>query len=408
MVVRTNVSGAERDAGLIFMKPGDLSAALAKLEAGFLKRERKTPGNPCGPEMLLNGRKLIAFASNDYLGLANDAALKNGATEAIEAWGVGAGASKLVSGRLGIFETLERTCAEFAQREAAVFFPSGFLANLGVLTALADRHDVIFADRINHASLIDGALLSRAQHVRYQHADIEDLASKLANTPVASGSTRLIVTDSVFSMDGDEAPLEALMALALQYDAWLIVDDAHGLGVLGPQGRGSIADAGLKPHPNLVMVGTLGKAAGVSGAFVAGSKDLVEWLIQRARSYIYTTGASPMIAGALLASFERILHGDELRSRLQNNIRTFRSGITALNLPYTLLPSRTGIQALIIGDNETTLHIASSLLDQGFWVPAIRPPTVPAGAARLRISLSAAHTPAHVQGLVNAIGLACA
>lgn len=393
------------------MKPSDLSAALAKLEADFLKRERKTPENPCGPEMLLNGRKLVAFASNDYLGLANDATLKQGATHAINQWGVGAGASQLVSGRLGIFATLEQACADFAQREAALYFPSGFLANLGVLTALADRHDVIFADRINHASLIDGALLSRAQHVRYQHTDMDDLARKLANTPIANGAARLIVTDSVFSMDGDEAPLQTLLDLAIQYDAWLIVDDAHGLGVLGPQGRGSIADAGLPAHPNLVMIGTLGKAAGVSGAFVAGSRDLVQWLIQRARTYIYTTGASPMIAGALLASLQRILQGDDLRTRLNDNIAQFRAGITALNFPYTLLPSRTGIQALVIGDNEATLKIASQLLEQGYWVPAIRPPTVAAGSARLRISLSAAHTPAHIQGLIQglakSIGSAC-
>ena len=389
------------------MKPSDLSAALAKLEADFLKRERKTPENPCGPEMLLNGRKLVAFASNDYLGLANDEALKQGATRAIEQWGVGAGASQLVSGRLGIFETLEQACADFAQREAAVYFPSGFLANLGVLTSLADRHDVIFADRINHASLIDGALLSRAQHVRYQHTDMDDLARKLENTAVAPGAARLIVTDSVFSMDGDEAPLQALLELAIQYDAWLIVDDAHGLGVLGPQGRGSIADAKLLAHPNLVMIGTLGKAAGVSGAFVAGSKDLVEWLIQRARTYIYTTGSSPMVAGALLASLQRMLQGDDLRTRLNGNIAAFRAGIAALGLPYTLLPSRTGIQALVIGDNEATLRIASRLLEQGYWVPAIRPPTVAAGSARLRISLSAAHTHAHIQGLIQAIGHAC-
>ena len=388
------------------MKPSELSTALAKLEAGFLKRERKTPENPCGPEMQLNGRKLIAFASNDYLGLANDAALKKRATEAITQWGVGAGASQLVSGRLGIFATLEKACADFAQREAALYFPSGFLANLGVLTSLADRHDVIFADRTNHASLIDGALLSRAQHIRYQHANAEDLAAKLANTPVSEDSTRLIVTDSVFSMDGDEAPLQALLDLALQYDAWLIVDDAHGLGVLGPQGRGSIADAQLPAHPNLVMIGTLGKAAGVSGAFVAGSKDLVEWLIQKARAYIYTTGASPMVAGALLASLQRMLEGDDLRAHLNANITAFRSGIAALNLPYTLLPSRTGIQALVIGDNEAAVKLSARLLEQGYWVPAIRPPTVPTGTARLRISLSAAHTPAHIQGLIAAIGAA--
>lgn len=386
------------------MSPHDLGRELAKLDAAHLKRLRRTPENPCGPEMVLEGRTFVAFASNDYLGLANDPALKTGAIAAIEAWGVGAGASQLVSGRLGIFDELEQRLAEFAQREAALFFPSGFQANLGVLTALADRHDVIFADRVNHASLIDGALLSRAQHVRYQHTDVDDLKHKLDSTPVAADGTRLIVTDSVFSMDGDEAPLARLLELAERYDAWLIVDDAHGLGVLGPQGRGSIADAGLPPHPNLIMIGTLGKAAGVSGAFVAGQRNVIEWLIQRARSYIYTTGPSPMIAGALLASIERIRQGDALRMRLQKNIAQLREGIADLNLPFKLLPSRTGIQALVIGDNAHTLKISQHLLAQGYWVPAIRPPTVAPGSARLRISLSAAHTTAHIVGLLNALG----
>ncbi len=386
------------------MSPHDLDHELAKIDAAHLKRLRRTPENPCGPEMVLEGRTFVAFASNDYLGLANDPALKTGAIAAIEAWGVGAGASQLVSGRLGIFDELEQRLAEFAQREAALFFPSGFQANLGVLTALADRHDVIFADRVNHASLIDGALLSRAQHVRYQHTDVDDLKHKLDSTPVAAGGTRLIVTDSVFSMDGDEAPLARLLELAERYDAWLIVDDAHGLGVLGPQGRGSIADAGLPPHPNLIMIGTLGKAAGVSGAFVAGQRNVIEWLIQRARSYIYTTGPSPMIAGALLASIERIRQGDALRMRLQKNIAQLREGIADLNLPFKLLPSRTGIQALVIGDNAHTLKMSQHLLAQGYWVPAIRPPTVAPGSARLRISLSAAHTTAHIVGLLNALG----
>lgn len=388
------------------MTPSDIDRELAQLDAAFLKRVRRTPDNACGPEVVLQGRPLVAFASNDYLGLANDRALKQGAIAAIEQWGVGAGASQLVSGRLAIFETLEQRLAEFAQREAALFFPSGFQANLGVLTALADRHDVIFADKVNHASLIDGALLSRAQHVRYQHIDLDDLANKLKNTPVGSGGTRLIVTDSVFSMDGDEAPLPALMALAEQYGAWLIVDDAHGLGVIGPQGRGSIADAGLPPHPQLIMIGTLGKAAGVSGAFVAAGANVIEWLIQRARSYIYTTGASPMIAGALLAALEQILQGDERRAQLQRRIAELRAGITTLNLPFELVPSRTGIQALVIGDNVKTLAVAAKLLEQGYWVPAIRPPTVPVGSARLRISLSAAHTPGHITGLVDALAKA--
>ncbi len=388
------------------MKPGDLHRSLRELEDTHLRRTRRTPHHACGPEMLVDGRNLVAFASNDYLGLANDAALKQGAMAAIAQWGVGAGASPLVSGRLAIFEQLEQQLADFAQQEAALFFPSGFQANLGVLTALTDRHDVIFSDRTNHASLIDGALLSRAQLVRYAHTDMDDLARRLSETPVNSSGARLIVTDSVFSMDGDEAPLQTLLQLAEQYDAWLVVDDAHGLGVLGPQGRGSIADAGLPPHPNLVMIGTLGKAAGVSGAFVAGQQAVIEWLIQRARSYIYSTGPSPMVAGALLASLTRILDGDALRARLQENIARLRQGIATLACPYPLLPSRTGIQALVIGDNERTLNLASHLLDQGYWVPAIRPPTVATGTARLRISLSAAHTPGQIDGLLAALASA--
>ncbi len=385
------------------MKPQDLQSALSELENAHLRRIRRTPQNACGPEMVVDGRTLIAFASNDYLGLANDAALKQAAIAATAQWGVGAGASPLVSGHLEIFEVLEQQLADFAQREAALFFPSGFQANLGVLTSLTDRHDVIFSDRTNHASLIDGALLSRAQHVRYAHTEMEDLARRLAETPVSPNGARLIVTDSVFSMDGDEAPLESLLELAEQYDAWLVVDDAHGLGVLGPQGRGSIADAGLPPHPNLIMIGTLGKAAGVSGAFIAAQQQVIGWLIQRARSYIYTTGPSPMVAGALLASLERILHGDSLRSRLQENIARLRQGIAALSCPYELLPSRTGIQALVVGDNARALELGIRLYDQGYWVPAIRPPTVPVGTARLRISLSASHTPEQINGLLAAL-----
>lgn len=388
------------------MTPHEIDHALAQLDAAHLKRVRRTPENPCGPEVVLDGRRLVAFASNDYLGLANDPALKAGAMAAMTQWGVGAGASQLVSGRLGIFDTLEQRLADFAQREAALFFPSGFQANLGVLTALTDRHDVIFADRVNHASLIDGALLSRAEHVRYQHCDIDDLQRKLESTVVPAGGSRLIVTDSVFSMDGDEAPLRELLRLAEHYDAWLVIDDAHGLGVLGPQGRGSIADAGLPPHPNLIMIGTLGKAAGVSGAFVAAQRNVIEWLIQRARSYIYTTGPSPMIAGALLAAIDRIVLADDLRTQLNHNIAQLRHGIGQLNLPFTLLPSRTGIQALVIGDNAQTLKISAGLMDQGYWVPAIRPPTVAVGSARLRISLSAAHTPTHIEGLLGALAKA--
>ncbi|HUM90430.1 MAG TPA: 8-amino-7-oxononanoate synthase, partial [Candidatus Competibacter sp.] len=256
----------------------------------------------------------------------------------------------------------------------------------------------IFADRLNHASLIDAALLARAEHVRYPHGDVDALAARLEQS---RARRKLILTDAVFSMDGDLAPLPELFALAERFDAWLVVDDAHGFGVLGPSGRGSIAHFELPPSPRLILMGTLGKAAGVSGAFVAGDQRVIDWLVQRARPYIFTTASSPLIAAALLASLDLIAAGDERRAHLRRLIDRLRSGLE--ELPWRLLPSPTAIQPLLIGGNDAVVRLSERLFARGLWVPAIRPPTVPAGTARLRISLSAAHDETQIDALITAL-----
>jgi 8-amino-7-oxononanoate synthase len=340
---------------------------------------------------------VLAFASNDYLGLANHPRLIEAAAEGARRWGVGAGASHLVSGHSAVHEALEAELARFVQCEAALVFSTGYMANIAVMPALLGRDDEIFADRLNHASLVDGALLSRAKLHRYAHNDMRALASMLA---ASSARRKLIVSDAVFSMDGDIAPLSQLLALAEQYDAWLLLDDAHGFGVLGPQGRGSLAETDLRSE-RIILMGTLGKAAGASGAFVAGSKILIDWLVQKSRAYIFTTAMPPMLAHVLLSSLELIENADDRRRHLDALIARFREGMA----PYAnrLLPSRTAIQPLIIGDNAATIKIAAALLERDIWASAIRPPTVPVGSARLRISLSAAHSFAQVDQLVAAL-----
>ena len=376
----------------------ELETDLAQLAADGLIRRRRTLDAPCGPEALIDGRRLIAFCSNDYLGLANHPALVAAVQQAAARWGVGSGASHVVSGHLRPHQELEERLAAFVGRERALYFTTGYMANLAVAPALVERHDAIFADRLNHASLIDAAQLARAEHIRYAHGDAEQLAERLQRS---RARRKLILTDAVFSMDGDLAPLPALLELAERFDAWLVVDDAHGFGVLGPGGRGSLAHFALPPSPRLILMGTLGKAAGVSGAFVAGDRRVIDWLIQRARPYIFTTASSPIIAAALLTSLELIAAGDDRRAHLQTLIARLRDGLAGL--PWPLLPSLTAIQPLIIGENQAALDLAEQLLAQGLWVPAIRPPTVPAGSARLRISLSAAHHPAQIDALLAAL-----
>ena len=377
----------------------ELERNLARRRADGLSRTRHIVESAQGPRIRIGDRTLLAFASNDYLGLANSPSIVAAARIAAERWGVGAAASHLVVGHAAPHAALEDELAAFVascDNARALAFSSGYLANLAILTALAGRNDVVFADRLNHACLTDGALLSRATLHRYAHCDVAGLAGALTNI---SGRRRFIVTDAVFSMDGDIAPLPQLLELARAHDAWLVVDDAHGFGVLG-QGRGALAEFGLQSE-RIVYMGTLGKAAGVAGAFVAGHESVVETLLQTARSYIYTTAAPPLLAEALRAALRSIRDDAYRREHLARLIASFRA--QAGGLPWTLLPSSTPIQPIVIGDIATTVAVSEALLARGMLVPAIRPPTVPVGTARLRISLSAAHSQSDVTELTAAL-----
>lgn len=376
----------------------ELQGELDTLQRDGLKRHRRTLECPCGPAARLDGRSLLSFCSNDYLGLANDPALIEAACAGARAWGVGSGASHLVSGHLGAHAVLEEKLAAFTGFARTLLFSTGYLANLGIVPALVGRHDAVFADRLNHASLIDAVQLSRADSQRYPHGDLTALERLLAASPARR---KLILSDAVFSMDGDLAPLPGLLALAERFDAWLVIDDAHGFGVLGRQGRGSLDHFNLPAARRLVYMGTLGKAAGAAGAFVAGDATVIEWLEQRARSYIFTTAASPVIACALAASLDLIAAGDARRQHLWQLVAQLRAGLA--DTRWQLLPSPTAIQPVIIGDNQDALRIASALFERGLWVPAIRPPTVPRGSARLRISLTAAHCEADLARLIDAL-----
>ncbi|MBI4995587.1 MAG: 8-amino-7-oxononanoate synthase [Rhodocyclales bacterium] len=375
---------------------------LNELKAKGLLRRRRLAGTPCGPEMLIDGRPVLSFASNDYLGLASHPCLVEAATTGLSNWGVGAGASEFLGGHFQPSRDLELRLARFVGAQKALHFATGFMANIGIVPALAERGDAIFADKLNHASLIDAVRLSYAFNHRYPHCDLGVLEGQLTSN---RAKRRLIVTDAVFSMDGDIAPLPGLLELAERYDALLLVDDAHGFGVLGPQGRGTAAHFGLKPGGRLVVMGTLGKAAGVAGAFVAGDADVIDWLEQSARTAIYSTGVPPALTFALLESLTVIETGDDLREQLNALIARLRTGLQPIcaRAGWRLPESPTAIQPVIIGSNEATLKIADALLERGIWAPAIRPPTVPEGQARLRISLSASHNEMQVDELVAAL-----
>ena len=370
---------------------------LAARSGAALLRRRRTLDAMCGPRAVVDGRQMLAFCSNDYLGLAADPALIRALQEGAARWGAGSGASHLVSGHYAVHEQLEARLAAFTGTERALYFSTGYMVNTGIAAALTGRGDAIFADRLNHASLVDGALLSRAEHHRYPHGDSAALARMLA---ASTARRKLILTDSVFSMDGDLAPLAELLRLAQTHDAWLVVDDAHGFGVLGPQGRGALAAAGLSDW-RLLLIGTLGKAAGLSGAFVAGHADVIEWLMQSMRTYVFTTGAPPALAHTLLTAIDRIEAGDDLRARLDAHRARLRAELRLARWQH--MPSETPIQPILIGDNSAAVAAADALWSAGLWVPAIRPPTVPAGTARLRISLSAAHTDADLTELIGAL-----
>lgn len=379
--------------------PAELGARLAEIEAQGLKRRRRVLEGGQGTHVRVDGRELLSFASNDYLGLANNAELVAETQIAAGRYGVGAGASHLLTGHHALHQRLETELAAFVGLPAAVLFSTGYMANLGVLGALVGRHDAVFADRLNHASLVDAALLSRAHLYRYPHLDLTALDRLLADSPAR---VKLIATDAVFSMDGDIAPLAELFELARRHNAWLYVDDAHGFGVLGREGRGSLEYASpLTPCPSLIYMATLGKAAGVFGAFVAGSEALIDWLIHKARPYVYTTATPPLLAAAISRSLKLIRAGERRRERLAALIARLKAGMAGL--PWRLLPSDTPIQPLIVGGNADAVRLSEALLTRGILVPAIRPPTVPAGTARLRISLSAAHSEADVDRLLAAL-----
>lgn len=378
-----------------------LTTELEEIAAAGLSRRRRVLESRCGRIATVDGREMLNFASNDYLGLAGNPEIAQAMADGALQWGAGSGASHLVSGHLAPHEQIEQKIAAFIGFPRTLTFSTGYLANLAIVPTLAGRGDAIFADKLNHASLIDAVQLAKAQGAdsqRYPHNDMAALERQLA---ASNAKTKVIVSDAVFSMDGDLAPLPELFALAERFDAWLVLDDAHGFGVLGAQGRGSLSHCNLPAAPRILLMGTLGKAAGVGGAFVAGSELAIEYLLQRARSYIFTTAAPAPIACALRKSLEIIEQGEALRANLFARIAQLREGLAGL--PWTLLASPTAIQPLIVGDNQAALALAKALWERGLWVPAIRPPTVPKGTARLRISLSAAHTAADIGSLVDAL-----
>ncbi|WP_233237737.1 8-amino-7-oxononanoate synthase [Bordetella sp. LUAb4] len=451
-----------------------LRIGLADLHARDLTRRRRIADTPCAPRVRIDGRDVVAFASNDYLGLANHPDLIGALAEGARRYGVGSGGSHLLGGHSRAHALLEDTLAEycggFARQPRALTFSTGYMANLATLTALAGRGATIYSDALNHASLIDGARLARADVRVYPHADTAALGAMLAadsgngngnsnregegrlhdktfgtstSTSTSTGTStsastniKIIVTDAVFSMDGDIAPLAALLALAEQHQAWLVVDDAHGFGVLGKDGAGSIAALGLQSSL-LIYMGTLGKAAGTAGAFVVAEDTVIEWLIQRARTYIFTTAAAPALAHATIQSIA-IMRGDEgfarraslsahietITMQLARSVKSSWAGTTATTAasptslsaqaPGTIVPaaspdvtplppSHTAIQPILVGENHAALALADRLLTHGFWVPAVRPPTVPVGTARLRLSLSAAHEAAEIERLCEVL-----
>lgn len=388
------------------MPISDFSILLSELALADQLRTRRLVSSSQDASMIVDGERVMSFASNDYLGLANHPRVVEAAMRAIKRYGLGAAASHMVTGHMQPHHDLEVRLAEFVGLPAALLFSSGYAANLGILTALAGRGDTIFADKLNHACLNDGAILSRAEFKRYPHKDVVKLAAMLdaaESNKRKSGQTAgriIIATDAVFSMDGDIAPLADLLALAEQYDALLVIDDAHGFGVLGYHGKGVLELLNLKSE-RIVYMATLGKAAGGYGAFVAGHADVVEWIMQAARTYLFATATPPAIAAAMLASLDVMAEDHERRRHLRTLIEFFSDSI---KLQYAKAPfSQTAIQPILIGANGNAMAFSAALRERHMLVPAIRPPTVPAGSARLRVSLTANHTTDDVFDLVTAI-----
>jgi len=374
-----------------------LQQGLVALKADHLDRRRLLLDGAQGTHVTIDGRRVVSFCSNDYLGLAADPALIQAAHAALDQCGVGAGAAHLITGHHRFHHDFEAAFAHFVGKPAALLFSTGYMANLAVLTALVGRHGEVFGDKLNHASLVDAAQLSGARFTRYRHGDLAQLESQLANSPAQD---KVVASDLVFSMDGDMAPVDALLDLAERYDAWLYLDDAHGFGVLN-DGRGGLTDR-ARASDRVIYLATLGKAAGVSGAAVAAHASVIDWLIQKARPYIYTTASPPLLAACLLESLRQIETGDARRERLRSHVAQLREGLAGLTLG-SLMDSATPIQPLVIGTNADAVRLSRELLQRGLLVPAIRIPTVPVGTARLRITLSAAHSADDVAQLIEAL-----
>lgn len=375
----------------------DLAADLAARREQHRYRQPQIMDGPCGRHAVVGGQQYLNFCSNDYLGLANDADVIEAFRQGARDWGVGSGASHLVCGHQRPHQDLEEALAEYTGRERALLFSTGYMANLGVMSALLGKRDAVFEDRLNHASLLDGGLLSGARFRRFAHNDADALSRQLQRS---DARRKLVVADGIFSMDGDEAPLAAYADACETHDAWLMVDDAHGLGVLDPQGRGSLFAQGVNPRTQILM-GTLGKGLGAGGAFVAGSHDLIETLIQFARTFIYTTAMPAAVAAATRVSLHKSREENWRREKLAELIARFRHG--ASELGYTLMPSRTPIQPLLIGSDADAMALSGALREKGLLITAIRPPTVPEGEARLRVTLSAAHELEDVDALLLAL-----
>ena len=376
----------------------DWTQWLARQDDAGLTRRLRVADSPQGPHMRIDGREQRVFCSNDYLGLADDPRLAEAMHRGVERYGVGAGAAHLINGHFTPHQRLEEELAAWLAADAVRLFSTGYMANLGVVGALVGRGDTVLADRLNHASLVDAVQLSGARLSRYRHGDLEDLERRLST---ARGE-RMILTDGVFSMDGDIAPLADLVELAERFDAWLVVDEAHAFGVLGEQGRGSFEAAGIAPGEHVLRVGTLGKAFGTAGAFVAGAAEPMAVLLQRARTYLFTTAQPPAVAEASRAALSIVWKEGWRRDRLRTLVDGFRQGAAELS-GIEPMSSSTPIQPLLVGDSARAVAMADRLGEMGFMVPAIRPPTVPRGSARLRVTLSATHSDEDLQALIGAL-----
>ena len=365
----------------------DFEDELKKLSAAGLLRRLRSISSGSGPKIVIDGKTLLMLASNDYLGLCADTRVKQATARAVQKWGGGTGAARLISGNLDLFAELEKRLADFKQTEDALVFSTGYMANAGLLSALAGKGDIIFSDALNHASIIDGCRLSRAETGIYPHKDLNRLETLLTQSRACTN--RYIVTDGVFSMDGDIAPLPALLSLAEKYDAVIILDDAHGTGAIGKTGKGTLEHFGMKSSPRIIIMGTLGKALGSFGAFAAGTASLKPFLVNRARSFIFTTALPPAVPAAALAALDRIEQDPGLVRKLKENAALMREGLCRLG--FDIMETETQIIPVMIGRPEHALHMAKELFARGLFIQAIRPPTVPENASRLRITVMAAH-----------------